>query len=235
MRRAIIYRRCSTDEQTKSGLGLEHQFHVCKELALKQGISDIEVFTDAGVSGSTQIEDREGLREALAALRKGDVLLVAKRDRIARDMLVSMTVGKIVERRGCSLVSAAGEGHETDPVTDLILKSISDLWAQIERLSIASRTRNGLRVKIAKGERCGNVRYGFKLAKDGKHLVPCLREQEIITLASKLRKRHYSFQKIADHLNDNHIRTRNGNPWRPSQVQRLLYAAEHYGIPTKTH
>jgi site-specific DNA recombinase len=227
MGRAIIYRRVSTDEQSKTGLGLEHQKRVCEELARTLGAKDITIYTDAGISGSTEIDCRPGLRDALAALRKGDVLLVAKRDRIARDMLVSLTVGKIVERRGAKLMSAAGEGNDSDPVTDLILKTTADLWSQIERLSIGSRTKQALRVKISNGERVGNVRYGFKLARDGKHLVPNERERDIIKAVAKMRKIGLSLQRIADRLNDTKIKTRTGAPWKPSQIQRLLVAKDY--------
>jgi DNA invertase Pin-like site-specific DNA recombinase len=221
--RAIIYRRVSSEEQKKSGLGLSAQLQTCTELAKKLGASEIEVFTDSAISGSTGIEERAGLREALAALKKDDILLVARRDRIARDMLVTLSVEQIVAKRKATLVSAAGEHHD-DPVTNLIVKTMSDLFAQIERTTISSRTRNALKVKIAKGELVGNIKYGYRLANDKIHLIPNRREQKIIDDVRKLRSQRLSLRAIAAKLNDSNVRSRNGNPWQASQVLGLLKA-----------
>jgi DNA invertase Pin-like site-specific DNA recombinase len=229
--RAIIYRRVSSEEQRRSGLGLSAQLQCCTELAKRLGATEIEVYTDSAVSGSTSIDSRIGLKEALAALKKGDALLVARRDRIARDMLVTLTVEQIVAKRKATLISAAGEGHDTDAVTNLIMKTMSDLFAQVERVTISSRTRNALKVKIANGERVGNIKYGYKLAEDGIRLIPNRREHIIIENVRRLRKRGLSLRAIAANLNDSNVRSRNGNPWRASQVRGLLNA--EYGNKAK--
>lgn len=88
--RAIIYTRVSTDEQAESGLGLAAQLRACKAKANELGANEILTFTDAGVSGSTEIANRPGLAEALAVVKRGDVVIVAKRDRVARDMFLSL-------------------------------------------------------------------------------------------------------------------------------------------------
>ena len=75
--KAIIYTRVSTEEQSQSGLGLEAQESACRTFAGTLGASEVLLFTDAGISGSKGIEDRPALTEALAALRKGDILIVA--------------------------------------------------------------------------------------------------------------------------------------------------------------
>lgn len=45
-------------------------------------------YRDEGESGAAPLERRKGLLEALGRLRGGGVLLVAKRDRLARDPIV---------------------------------------------------------------------------------------------------------------------------------------------------
>ena len=56
----------------------------------------IGVFSDEGVSGTADLDKRTGLLAALAALSKDVVLLVAKRDRIGRDVLLIKTVERMV-------------------------------------------------------------------------------------------------------------------------------------------
>ena len=217
----VIYRRVSSDEQARSGLGLQAQLTACKTFAETLAPDSIEDYVDSAVSGSTAIEDREGLTGALASIRKGDILLVAKRDRIARQMLVTMTVEQIIQRRGAKLISVAGEGSE-DAVTDLILKTMSDLFAQVERETVRIRTKKALRVKIERGELVGNVRYGYKLSPDGIHLLPDIRERKLIEKVKAMRAQSLSLRAIADRLNQTKVRSRNGNPWNASQIQRLL-------------
>jgi DNA invertase Pin-like site-specific DNA recombinase len=104
----IAYLRVSTDEQAESGLGLDAQLEsITKAFEAPDG-----VFRDEGYSGKDP--NRPGLTEALEALRRGDVLVVAKRDRLARDTFLSLWLEKEVKRRGARIASAAGEGTDSD-------------------------------------------------------------------------------------------------------------------------
>jgi len=78
--RAFGYLRVSTDAQADSGLGLEAQRSAITAAAARLGLDLGDVFTDAGLSGALELEDRPGLFAAVNALKRGDTLLVAKRD-----------------------------------------------------------------------------------------------------------------------------------------------------------
>src|SRR5688572_4461835 len=103
--RTVGYVRCSTGDQVESGLGLEGQAQAIKTYALRCGFDLVSVEKDAGVSGSTTAEERVGLMSAIGALRRGDVLLVAKRDRLGRDVVNVAMVERLVERKGARVVS----------------------------------------------------------------------------------------------------------------------------------
>jgi hypothetical protein len=79
-------------------------------------------FVDAGTSGKLGIEDPPVLLEAVAALRRGDVLLVAKRDRIGRDVIAVAMIERLVAKRGARVISAAGEGTESDDPAGLLMR-----------------------------------------------------------------------------------------------------------------
>jgi len=51
------------------------------------GAEMVRVFVDAGTSGRLGIEHRPVLLDAVGTLKRGDVLLVAKRDRLGRDVI----------------------------------------------------------------------------------------------------------------------------------------------------
>jgi len=72
---AVGYARCSIDEQ-----GLTAQREALSRLGVPAG----RVYVDHGRTGTNR--DRPGLRQALAAVRPGDTLVVTKLDRLARSV-----------------------------------------------------------------------------------------------------------------------------------------------------
>jgi len=106
------------------------------------------------------------LADALNALRRDDVLIVAKRDRIAREAFLSTLIEREVAKKGARIVSAAGEGTENDDPSAVFTRRILDAVAELERGLIAARTRAALRAKRAKGERAGCEPYGYRVNGD---------------------------------------------------------------------
>ena len=165
---AIGYRRVSTAEQAGSGLGLDAQQTAIVVSAARLGLALKETFTDAGISGGLPLEQRPGLLSALDALGKGDVLIVAKRDRLGRDVLNVAMFERLAERKGARIVSAAGEGTDTNDPTSRLMRQIVDCFAEYERAIIRARTRAALAVKKARGERVGGIRFGSRHASAGR-------------------------------------------------------------------
>src|SRR5690349_18398664 len=110
--RAFGYLRVSTDRQADSGLGLDAQRAAVEAAAARLGLVLADVFTDAGLSGSLDLDDRPSLFAAVQALKRNDVLIVAKRDRIGRDLVGVALVERQILRKGARVVSAAGEGTD---------------------------------------------------------------------------------------------------------------------------
>ena len=153
----IAYLRVSTDDQD---LGLDAQ-----DLAIRAKYEPAAVFIDDGLSGGKA--DRPGLLEALSTLKKGDELVVAKRDRLSRgNSYLTAWIEKEVAKAGARIVSVAGEGTESDEPQDILMRRIIDAFAEFERLQIGARTKAALAVKKSKGERIGDVPFGFDAEPD---------------------------------------------------------------------
>ena len=103
----IGYVRVSTDEQT---LGNAAQRIALRKWCLAHGARLVHTFSDNGISGATSLDKRPGLLRALAAVEqcRARGLLVAKRDRLARDTLVATMVDRCAERAGAVVYSADG-------------------------------------------------------------------------------------------------------------------------------
>jgi site-specific DNA recombinase len=224
-RKAIGYVRVSTDQQADSGLGLDAQRQTLRAAADRLGLPLATIYEDAGLSGSLSLEDRPGLLEVVAAVGRGDTLLVAKRDRLGRDVVAVAMIERLVTRKGARVVSAAGEGTDSDEPTALLLRRIVDAFSEYERLLAGARTKAALRAKRAQGLRAGNVPFGFSLGADGRSLVPCASERATLAVIAECREAGYSLRDIAEELNRRGLRTRSGAAWRHEYVANLLRQA----------
>lgn len=223
--KVIGYRRVSTQEQSNSGLGLEAQQLAITVAAARLGLPLAETFTDAGVSGGLALEQRPALLAALNALGKGDVLVIAKRDRLGRDLLNCALIQRLVERKKARVVSAAGEGSDDDGPTSVLMRTIVDAFSQYERALIQSRTRAALAVKKTRNERIGGLPYGSRLAGDGRTLEPHAEEQRALTLLLELRAAGCTMAAVAARLNELGFRSRAGGRWTKQAVHMQLVRA----------
>jgi DNA invertase Pin-like site-specific DNA recombinase len=215
----VAYRRVSTTEQE---IGLDVQEQAIEATAARLGLAVGASFTDAGLSGGLPLEQRPGLLAALGSLRRGDVLIVAKRDRLGRDVLNVAMVERLAERKGARIVSAAGEGTDTNDPTSRLMRQIVDCFAEYERSIIRARTRSALAVKKARGERVGGVPFGFSLTGDGRSLVAEPAEQSTIALMRCLRSTGLTTRAIAEELNQRRLTTRRGTAWKHQYIASAL-------------
>ncbi len=219
--RALVigYTRVSTDEQS---LGPVAQRKALERWCATHSARLVGVREDLGVSGGAALDRRPGLLAAIddVRLHRAGVLLVAKRDRLARDVVIASTIERLVEREGSCVRSADGTGDGDAPEHQL-MRSIVDVFAGYERSLIRARTRAALAVKKQRGERVGGIPYGYKLGADGVHLVEDSPEQAVIAEIVALREAGYSVRAIAGRLNALD-RPARGSRWHPTSVGRLL-------------
>ncbi len=221
--RSVVYLRVSTDEQAASGLGLEAQTHACHQWAEREGCPVAGAFTDDGVSGAAPIDKRPGLLDAIAALEPGDVLLVAKRDRLGRDPIVSAMIESAAARKSCRVVSAAGEGTADDDPSSVLMRRLVDAFAEYERLLIRARTRAALAAKKRRGERTGQVPYGSRLDGDGKTVLPDPAEAAVMAQVHGMHAAGRSLREIAKGLDAQGVRPKNGRPkWSHQSIAAIL-------------
>ena len=103
---------------------------------------------DQGLTGANRA--RPGLREALAACRDGDTLVVTKLDRLARSLRDAKDIVDELTRREVKL-SIGGSIHDP-PIPSVGSSSTSWPWLRkFEADLIRARTREGMAVAKAKG------------------------------------------------------------------------------------
>ena len=93
---------------------------------------------------------RPGLREALAAVRRGGTLVVTKLDRLARSLKDARDIADELTLKGVVLSLGGSTYDPTDPVGRLLF-NILGMVAEFEGDLIRMRTREGMAVAKAKG------------------------------------------------------------------------------------
>jgi site-specific DNA recombinase len=228
-KKAVAVIRTSTDRQENS---VEVQSVAIDDYAYKRGIEVVVMYAEVGVSGTSKLEKRLGLLDALAALDElgAGLLIFAEPSRLSRDSLVARVIEDVVARKGARLVMAQGPEGGTSP-SDKLISSILNAVSQHENDIRRQRVKAALALKKTKNERTGNVPYGFSLAANGVDLLPDPREQAIIAKMLEWRAEGATIQDVTDQLNYETLSPegdraafapRNGKCWHKTQVARLL-------------
>lgn len=222
--RAVGYVRVSTEEQVRDGVSLDAQRAAIETWCRTTGHCTVQMFADEGVSGGDRIEKRPGLLTALESLTRGSVLVVTKRDRLARDVFLSCWIEKEVKRRGARTLSLSGEGTDSDNPSDILMRRLIDAFAEYERAVIQARTKAAMAHKRANGQRVGAVPYGFDLDVDGSTLIPNDDEQAIVADIGAMRGDGWTLNRIVTKLTKRGVKTKTGKSrrWTHQAVARIL-------------
>ncbi len=102
----IAYARCSTDDQDLTAQ---------RDALAVLGVTPERIYIDHGLTGTNR--DRPGLREAMAACRAGDVLVVTKLDRLARSLPDARDIFAELTAREVKL-SIGGSVHDAVTTVD---------------------------------------------------------------------------------------------------------------------
>lgn len=168
----IGYARCSTNKQDLSAQ---------KKSLLDLGVKDDLIYMDQGLTGTNR--NRPGLDQAMAAVRKGDVLIVSKLDRLARSVPDARNIAQELESKGVKLSIGSTVYDPTDPMGKMFFNMLAT-FAEFESDLIRMRTREGMAIAKANGKLRGKQ--------------PKLSEKQHKELARMHQTGEYSISDLAD-------------------------------------
>ncbi len=214
MKRYVIYKRVSTDEQGRSGLGLAAQDRDIR--LFLEGFSEEphEVLAEFTEVQTGRADDRPQLALALDLARKeGADLLISKLDRLSRRVSFIATVMEDpkVRLRVASM-----------PFADNFQLHIYAALAEQERAFISARTKAALAEARARGTKLGGLRDQTERRNAAVQANAAERADRVASIVTPLRDRGVTLQAIADALNSAGVATARGGTWHASQVQRTL-------------
>jgi DNA invertase Pin-like site-specific DNA recombinase len=213
----VAYYRVSTQQQGRSGLGLDAQKRAVSGYLGERASGLIGEFVEVETGkGANALDRRPQLREALVLCKKrGGVLVIAKLDRLARN--VHFVTG---------LIESGVEFVATDmPFANKTMIQIHAVMAEHERDQIAARTKAALAAAKARGVKLGQTwRENFRVK---------ARQTAAGDFAEKLRGQVQGFKlrgltrrEMVEELNALGIPAPRGGRWGLCAVQRLVARLE---------
>ncbi|MHB1712152.1 MAG: recombinase family protein, partial [Acidimicrobiales bacterium] len=140
------------------------------------GVAAERIYVDHGLTGTNR--ERPGLREALAACRAGDTLVVTKLDRLARSLPDARAIADELTARSVRL-SLGGSVYDPTDAVGRWLSNVLVMVAEFEADLIRLRTREGMKVAKAKGHLRGKQPELNR--RQEAHLVSLIRSGEYST------------------------------------------------------
>ncbi len=218
----VGYVRVSTDAQAgEDRFGIAAQKAQIGMWCDREGHTILDWYIDEGRSGAS--EDRPEFDKLIYTeeVRNPPVeaVVVAKSDRVARDIQIYYYYKHELLRKGMKLISVSEDFGALGAMSEL-LESFILTMAKMERENINKRTTGGRLAKARMGGYAGGkAPYGYSV-KD-RELTVNEEEAEAVRLIFRC-KGLMSLRKIAEKLNEGEFRTRSGKPWSFSTVQGII-------------
>jgi DNA invertase Pin-like site-specific DNA recombinase len=225
MERAVAYYRVSTQQQHRSGLGIEAQRAAVQRFAEAEGITLIGEYVEAETGkGADALDRRPQLAAALAAARSAKAsVLVSKLDRLSRDVAF---VSGLMAQRVPFIVAELG--RNADP----FMLHLYAALAEKERRLISERTKAALTAKKAQGARLGNPTNLAAAGTIGRQVLASSADKFAANLLPLVQAIQSSGATTLDAmtraLNERGVRSARGSQWYVSSVRNLLSRIEKF-------
>ena len=214
MKKYVIYLRVSTDKQGKSGLGLEAQE---RDIALflerysDQPFEILETFTEVITGKDTGAVKEEREQAIQLAKRRKATLLVAKLDRLSRDVEDIAGVIKRVDLQVACM-----------PNADRFQLHLYAALAEQEREFISQRTKQALEAAKRRGVKLGGLRDKTGARNKASKVQADSRAKRLEGIVKPLLSAGLTTREIAEELNKAGLETTRGCEFQSMTVSRLI-------------
>ncbi|PWN05635.1 recombinase family protein [Rhodohalobacter mucosus] len=218
----VAYYRVSTKHQGAEGNGIKAQEESVNQFLKGKAAEVIDRFTEveSGTNGNRPV-----LKSAIQLCKdEGATLLVAKLDRLSRNVKFLFTLKEELDQAGVGFTIV-----DLPEANNTMVLGVMATMAQHEAEIISKRTKEGIRQseKYQSGE-WGNQQGTFPPGAREKAWAAISRKARTDTntrhayhFIRPLREEGQSYQSIADKLNEEGYRTRRGKKFHSAQVRKI--------------
>lgn len=231
MAHVAAYLRVSTANQAEEDkFGIAAQRSSVEDWAHQHGDTIVAWYEDDGISGGTLA--RPGLQSLIldAEEQTFSAVLVAKMDRIARDLMAQLWIEKELLKHAVEIISVAEPFRGQDPA-NVLFRQVIGAFAQFEKARIAERMGGGRMAKAKTGGYAGGgAPMGYRAHRGQKGLTVDPEKAETVQTLFRLHEEHpdWSLRQLAQVLNAAGYTTAQNKPFHAAQIQRVLQRQNFY-------
>lgn len=221
----VIYARYSSNNQRDESI--EQQVAECRKFAASQGITVIEIYSDAAQTGRN--DRRTSYQRLLRDAKKGtfEYILAYKSSRIARNMFNALKFENEMERYNIKVLYAKEEfgnnaaGRFALRTMMNVNQFFSENMGEDVKRALDDNARQGLANSIPP--------YGYRIGEDRRFAI----DEETAPIAKEIFQRVAAGEQyisIARDLNARGLRTRLGKEWNKSSFYGIVTNERYTGV-----
>lgn len=237
--RVAVYARVSTDRQHGKNLSIPGQIAAIEAFAAQHDMMIVTRYVETdGESAQTtdRPEFQKMLAHALSKNRQWDALLVWAFDRFTRytDGEIALLQMKMRGVRVYSVTESVAVGDDDSGMSE-ILESLSLKLAQVENRKKSAAVRRGMTTAAQRGAHAGRVPYGYRrvFLEIAGNRQPRLElhpdEAPVVQMMFNHALSGLGTRAIAERLNADGYRRRDGRLWTNEDAQRMLKCETYLG------
>ena len=227
MKKAVAYMRYSSHNQDENSI--EYQRAAITAYCLMHGVEVVEEYIDEAYSATT--DRRPDFQRLIRDARNHpawDTVLIYDQSRFARNNGDATNYENELNDLNIELISVTqlfGNSNE-----GFMLKGITNLMNEMYSRNNAKVTHAGMMVKAREAKHCGGIApLGYDIA-DDESLVVNEYEAEIVRKIFNMAELGYSYNRMAQALNDEGCTTKTGKPFDKYSFNEILTREKYTGI-----
>ncbi len=203
--------------------GFARQKDSINKFAIESKITVLRYYEEKGVSGTKGRDERPAFQEMITDILSNgvNVVIVERLDRLAREYVIQEQLLIYLASKNIVLFNASTgenitEAINSDPMKKAIIQ-IQGVFAELEKSLLVKRLKKARIRKKAETGKCEGAK--------GWEEIDLERKIEVLKLVRRLRRKprggeiQKSYQKIADHLNAEGIKTLRDGRWSAQLVR----------------
>lgn len=236
IKRAGLYERVSTEEQSKFGFSIKTQIDALNEHCEKNQMKVVDHYTDEGVSGGKAAMKRPEMSRLLDDVKAGkiDIIIFTRLDRWFRNVPEYFKVQEILEAHGVEWKAIWEEFDTTTPHGKMAI-TIFLAIAQNEREKTAERVKVVLENKRKNKEACFGgqaLPFGYMKEKDENGISRLVKDPETQQAAQEfwdILIKSNNLNKAIRHMGNVYGITKDWKSWK-RMTQSDFYCGIHRGV-----
>ena len=226
--KAVAYARYSSDNQNDASI--DAQLRAIHDYANQNSISIIGEYIDKAKSATNA--DREQFQRMIrdAKNKDFDFVIVHKIDRFARNRIDSMGYQYELRKRKVILLSVI-ENYDTDTPEGALLMGVTESMAEFFSLNLSREIKKGQHENALKAKHNGGTPpLGYDVDPETNTLIINADEANVVKIIFDMTQEHYSYNDVANFLNNNGYKTKRGGTFSKNSLHDILRNPKYTGL-----